>query len=230
MSKKPVVKKVVSAIQEVLSIQDKKAIDIEMVDVMSQAHNAGLKRSELVFQVAKSTKSILGVDCTKERWEAIFADFENRLVNTKEILPSTARNYSKEVVQILGAELPPVLKPKGTSKTAKHEQAKKEKQDDLAKKYEHESLENLTSNLVQLAGLTDKDSVQKFKEVSSVILKKTKEKEQQEKQNETQAQKDFKAEYTTWFQGLLKTDEGKKELIAFRLNKEVRAVLVKVLN
>ena len=57
-----------------------------------------------------------------------------------------------------------------------------------------------------------------------------KEKEQQEKQNETQAQKDFKAEYTTWFQGLLKTDEGKKELIAFRLNKEVRAVLVKVIN
>jgi hypothetical protein len=230
MSKKPVVKKVVSAIQEVLSIQDKKAIDIEMVDVMSQAHNAGLKRSELVFQVAKSTKSILGVDCTKERWEAIFADFENRLVNTKEILPSTARNYSKEVVQILGAENPPILKPKGTSKTAKHEQAKKENQDAIAKKYEHESLENLTSNLVNLVGLTDKDSVQKFKEVSSVILKKTKEKDQQEKQNETQAQKDFKAEYTTWFQGLLKTDEGKKELIAFRLNKEVRAVLVKVLN
>ena len=230
MSKKPAIKKVVSAIQEVLSIQDKKFIDIEMVDVMSQAHNAGLKRSELVFQVAKSTKSILGVDCTKERWEAIFADFENRLVNTKEILPSTARNYSKEVVSILGAEKPPILKPKGTSKTAKHEQAKKANQDAIAKKYEHESIENMTSNLVQLAGLTDKDSVQKFKEISSVMIKKTKEKEQQEKQNESQELKDFKSEYSTWFNGLLKTQEGRTELVALRLNKEVRAVLVKVIN
>ena len=39
---------------EVLSIQDKKFIDVEMVDVMAQAHNAGLKRSELVFQVANA--------------------------------------------------------------------------------------------------------------------------------------------------------------------------------
>ena len=62
------------------------------------------------------------------------------------------------------------------------------------------------------------------------FLKEIEDEIEQEKQNETQAQKDFKAEYTTWFQGLLKTDEGKKELIAFRLNKEVRAVLVKVLN
>ena len=212
---------------EVLSIQDKKFIDVEMVDVMAQAHNAGLKRSELVFQVANASKSLVK-ECTKEKWELVWADFENRLVNTKEILPSTARNYRVEVVKILKAD--GIEKPKGNSKTAKHEQAKKANKDAIDKKYEHESLENLTSNLVNLVGLTDKDSVQKFKEVSSVVLKKTKEKAEQEKQNETQAQKDFKAEYTTWFQGLLKTDEGKKELIAFRLNKEVRAVLIKVLN
>lgn len=228
MSKKPVIKKVVQAVQEVLSIQDKKFIDVEMVDVMAQAHNAGLKRSELVFQVAKSGKSLLGADCTKERWELVWSDFENRLVNTKSILPSTARNYRVEVVKILKAE--GVEKPKGTSKTAKHEQGKKENQDAIAKKYEHESIENLTSNLVQLAGLTDKDSVQKFKEVSSVMIKKTKEKEQQEKQNESQELKDFKSEYSTWFNGLLKTQEGRTELVALRLNKEVRAVLVKVLN
>jgi hypothetical protein len=212
---------------EVLSIQDKKFIDVEMVDVMAQAHNAGLKRSELVFQVANASKSLVK-ECTKEKWELVWADFENRLVNTKEILPSTARNYRVEVVKILKAD--GIEKPKGTSKTAKHEQAKKANKDAIDKKYEHESIENLTSNLVNLIGLTDKDSVQKFKEVSSVVLKKTKEKGEQEKQNETQAQKDFKSEYTTWFNGLLKTDEGKKELIAFRLNKEVRAVLVKVLN
>jgi hypothetical protein len=212
---------------EVLSIQDKKFIDVEMVDVMAQAHNAGLKRSELVFQVANASKSLVK-DCTKEKWELIWADFENRLVNTKEILPTTARNYRVEVVKILKAD--GIEKPKGTSKTAKHEQAKKANKDALDKKYEHESLENLTSNLVQLAGLTDKDSVQKFKEVSSVVIKKTKEKAEQEKQNESQELKDFKSEYSTWFNGLLKTQEGRTELVALRLNKEVRAVLVKVLN
>ena len=212
---------------EVLSIQDKKFRDVEMVDVMAQAHNAGLKRSELVFQVANASKSLVK-ECTKEKWELVWADFENRLVNTKEILPSTARNYRVEVVKILKAD--GIEKPKGNSKTAKHEQAKKANKDALDKKYEHESLENLTSNLVNLVGLTDKDSVQKFKEVSSVVIKKTKEKAEQEKQNESQELKDFKSEYSTWFQGLLKTQEGRTELVALRLNKEVRAVLVKVIN
>jgi hypothetical protein len=212
---------------EVLSIQDKKFIDVEMVDVMAQAHNAGLKRSELVFQVANASKSLVK-ECTKEKWELVWADFENRLVNTKEILPTTARNYRVEVVKILKAD--GIEKPKGTSKTAKHEQAKKANKDALDKKYEHESLENLTSNLVNLVGLTDKDSVQKFKEVSSVVIKKTKEKAEQEKQNESQELRDFKSEYSTWFNGLLKTQEGRTELVALRLNKEVRAVVVKVIN
>jgi hypothetical protein len=212
---------------EVLSIQDKKFIDVEMVDVMAQAHNAGLKRSELVFQVANASKSLVK-ECTKEKWELVWADFENRLVNTKEILPTTARNYRVEVVKILKAD--GIEKPKGTSKTAKHEQAKKANKDALDKKYEHESLENLTSNLVNLVGLTDKDSVQKFKEVSSVVIKKTKEKAEQEKQNESQELRDFKSEYSTWFNGLLKTQEGRTELVALRLNKEVRAVLIKVTN
>lgn len=226
MSKK--IQTAVKTAVEVLSVQDKKFIDVEMVDVMSQAHNAGLKRDELTFQVAKASKSLIGKDCTKERWDLIFSDFENRLVNTKSILPSTARNYRVEVVNILKAE--GIKKPNGTSKTAKHEQGKKAEQDAIAKKYEHESIENLTSNLVQLAGLTDKDSVQKFKEISSVMLKKTKEKEKQEKENETQELKDFKSEYSTWFNGLLKTQEGRTELIALRLNADVRAVVKKVLS
>ena len=62
------------------------------------------------------------------------------------------------------------------------------------------------------------------------MLKKTKEKEKQEKENETQELKDFKSEYSTWFNGLLKTQEGRTELVALRLNKEVRAVVQKVLN
>ena len=63
-----------------------------------------------------------------------------------------------------------------------------------------------------------------------MAIKKTKEKAEQEKQNESQELKDFKSEYSTWFNGLLKTQEGRTELVALRLNKEVRAVLVKVIN
>jgi hypothetical protein len=212
---------------ESLSVQDKKFIDVEMVDVMAQAHNAGLKRSELVFQVANASKSLVK-DCTKDKWELVWADFENRLVNTKSILPTTARNYRVEVVKILKAD--GIEKPKGTSKTAKHEQAKKAMQDEVEKKYEHVSIENLKSELIQLSDKLDKDSKQKFKEVQSVVLKKAKLLQDEIDDKETQAEKDFKSEYTTWFQGLLKTQEGKQELIALRLNKEVRAVVQKVLS
>jgi hypothetical protein len=228
MSKKSTATATTEKQVEVLSIQDKKFIDIEMVDVMAQAHSAGLKRSELTFQVANSTKKLIGKDCTKERWELIFADFENRLVNTKQIIPTTARNYRVEVVAILKAD--GIVKPKGTSKTAKHEQDKKAKQDEVEKKLEHVSIENLKTELVQLSDKLDKDSKQRFKDIQSVVLKKAKAIQDEQDAKETQDQKDFKSEYTTWFQGLLKTQEGKQELVALRLNKEVRAVVQKVLN
>lgn len=213
---------------EVLSVQDKKFIDIEMVDVMAQAHSAGLKRSELTFQVANSTKKLIGKDCTKERWELIFADFENRLVNTKQIIPTTARNYRVEVVAILKAD--GIVKPKGTSKTAKHEQDKKAKQDEVEKKLEHVSIENLKAELVQLSDKLDKDSKQRFKDIQSVVLKKAKALQDEQDAKESQELKDFKSQYTDWFNGLLKTQEGRTELIALRLNKEVRSVVQKVLN
>lgn len=223
-------KKITKAVQkavEVLSVQDKKFIDVEMVDVMAQAHNAGLKRSELVFQVANASKSLVK-DCTKDKWELVWADFENRLVNTKSILPSTARNYRVEVVNILKAE--GIKKPLGTSKTAKHEQGKKEKQDALEKKLEHVSIENLKAELVQLSDKLDKDSKQRFKDIQSIVLKKAKAIQDEQDAKESQELKDFKSQYTDWFNGLLKTQEGRTELIALRLNKEVRAVVQKVLN
>ena len=223
-------KKITKAVQkavEVLSVQDKKFIDIEMVDVMAQAHNAGLKRSELVFQVANASKSLVK-DCTKDKWELVWSDFENRLVNTKSILPSTARNYRVEVVNILKAE--GIKKPLGTSKTAKHEQGKKEKQDALEKKLEHVSIENLKAELVQLSDKLDKDSKQRFKDIQSIVLKKAKAIQDEQDAKESQELKDFKSQYTDWFNGLLKTQEGRTELIALRLNKEVRAVVQKVLN
>jgi len=225
------IKKVVQAVSkavEVLSTQDKAFIDTDIVSFLENANKAELKKSELIFKASANVELLIGKDCTKARWELIFADIENRLVNTKGILPSTARNYGIEIKGILKEK--GITKPKGTSKTAKHEQAKKATQDEVEKKYEHISLENLKSELIQLSDKLDKDSKQKFKEVQSVVLKKAKLLQDEIDAKETQAEKDFKSEYTTWFQGLLKTQEGKQELIALRLNKEVRAVVQKVLS
>jgi hypothetical protein len=180
-----------------------------------------------VFQVANASKSLVK-DCTKDKWELVWADFENRLVNTKSILPTTARNYRVEVVKILKAE--GIEKPKGTSKTAKHEQAKKATQDEVEKKYEHVSIENLKTELINLSDKTDKNSKQKFKEISSVVYKKAKEIEDEQLAKESDELKDFKDQYTTWFKGLLATQEGRTELIALRLNADVRAVVKKVLS
>jgi len=222
------VKTAVSKVVEVLSTKDKSFIDTDIVSFLDNANKAELKKSELIFKASDNVEVLLGKECTKTRWELIFADIENRLVNTKGILPSTARNYGIEIKGILKEK--GITKPKGTSKTAKHEQSKQLKADEIAKKYEHESLENLATELTQLIGLTDKNSVEKFKEVSKVVVEKTRAKEKQDKENETQELKDFKEQYTTWFNGLLKTQEGRQELIALRLNTEVRAVVNKVLS
>ena len=213
---------------EVLSVQDKKFIDTDIVSLLESVNKAELTKAELIFKASANVEVLLGADYSKDRWELIFADIENRLVNTKSILPSTARNYSIEIKAILKEK--GITKPKGTSKTQRHEQAKKAQADELAKKYEHESLDNLATQLTQLIGLTDKNSVEKFKEVSKVVVEKTKAKEKQDKLDESQELKDFKSEYSTWFNGLLKTQEGRQELIALRLNKEVRSVVAKVLS
>ena len=222
------IKKVVQKVVESLSVQDKKFIDTDIVSLLESVNKAEITKAELIFKASANVELLIGKDCTKARWELIFADIENRLVNTKGILPSTARNYGIEIKGILKEK--GITKPKGTSKTAKHEQAKKATQDEVEKKYEHISLENLKSELIQLSDKLDKDSKQKFKEVQSVVLKKAKSLQDEIDAKETQAEKDFKSEYTTWFQGLLKTQEGKQELIALRLNKEVRAVVQKVLS
>lgn len=227
MQKKTIATAVNKAV-EVLSTKDKAFIDTDIVSFLENANKAELKKSELIFKASANVELLIGKDCTKARWELIFADIENRLVNTKGILPSTARNYGIEIKGILKEK--GITKPKGTSKTAKHDQAKKANAEAIAKKYEHESLENLATELTQLIGLTDKNSVEKFKEVSKVVVEKTKAKEKQDKENETQELKDFKDQYTTWFNGLLKTQEGRTELIALRLNSEVRAVVNKVLS
>ena len=208
--------------------RSKKFIDTDIVSLLESVNKAELTKAELIFKASANVEVLLGADYSKDRWELIFADIENRLVNTKSILPSTARNYSIEIKAILKEK--GIEKPKGTSKTAKHEQAKKANADELAKKYEHVSIENLKSELVNLSDKTDKESKQKFKEVSSVVYKKAQELEQDEKAKESDELKEFKDQYTTWFKDLLKTQEGRQELIALRLNAEVRAVVKKVLS
>ena len=213
---------------EVLSVQDKKFIDTDIVSLLESVNKAELTKAELIFKASANVEVLLGADYSKDRWELIFADIENRLVNTKSILPSTARNYSIEIKAILKEK--GIEKPKGTSKTAKHEQAKKANADELAKKYEHISIENLKSELINLSDKTDKASKQKFKDISSVVYKKALKIEQDEKDKESDELKEFKDQYTTWFKDLLKTQEGRQELIALRLNAEVRAVVKKVLS
>ena len=147
--------KAVKAVKEVevLSTQDKKFIDTDIVSLLESVNKAELTKAELIFKASANVEVLLGSDYSKDRWELIFADIENRLVNTKSILPSTARNYSIEIKAILKEK--GITKPKGTSKTAKHEQNKKATQDELAKKYEHISIENLKSELINLSDKTD---------------------------------------------------------------------------
>ena len=197
-TKKAVVKAV-----EVLSVQDKSFIDTDIVSLIADAQSAVLKRDEFIFKASENVRKLLGADFTKERWELVFADIENRLVNTKGILPSTARNYKVEIVNILKLANPPCLKPKSTSRTAKIEQ---DKTADLEKKYGHVSLENLKSTLSNLAGSLDSSDIDEFKEVQSVVLKKMQQ-AKKDKQNELKAEKKtFKTEYTKHFADIIENE------------------------
>ena len=210
-TKKEVVKSV-----EVLSVQDKSFIDTDIVSLIADAQSALLKRDEFIFKASENVRKLLGADFTKERWELVFADIENRLVNTKGILPSTARNYKVEIVNILKLANPPCVKPLSTSRTAKIQQAKK---DALTKKYEHESIENLKATLSNLAGSLDsKDDIKEFKEVQSVILKKTQEAKKAKQDETKQENKKFIADYTAWFKDLLSNEP--ELLVAFRTNQD----------
>ena len=210
-TKKEVVKSV-----EVLSVQDKSFIDTDIVSLIADAQSALLKRDEFIFKASENVRKLLGADFTKERWELVFSDIENRLVNTKGILPSTARNYKVEIVNILKLANPPCVKPLSTSRTAKIQQAKK---DALTKKYEHESIENLKATLSNLAGSLDsKDDIKEFKEVQSVILKKTQEAKKAKQDETKQENKKFNADYTAWFKDLLSNEP--ELLVAFRTNQD----------
>mgnify|MGYP003347937540 FL=1 len=210
-TKKEVVKSV-----EVLSVQDKSFIDTDIVSLIADAQSALLKRDEFIFKASENVRKLLGADFTKERWELVFSDIENRLVNTKGILPSTARNYKVEIVNILKLANPPCVKPLSTSRTAKIQQAKK---DALTKKYEHESIENLKATLSNLAGSLDsKDDIKEFKEVQSVILKKTQEAKKAKQDETKQENKKFNADYTAWFKDLLSNEP--QLLVAFRTNQD----------
>lgn len=210
-SKKEVVKSV-----EVLSVQDKSFIDTDIVSLIADAQSAVLKRDDFIFKASENVRKLLGADFTKERWELVFSDIENRLVNTKGILPSTARNYKVEIVNILKLANPPCVKPLSTSRTAKIAQDKK---DALTKKYEHESIENLKATLSNLAGSLDsKDDIKEFKEVQSVILKKTQEAKKAKQDETKQENKKFNADYTAWFKDLLSNEP--ELLVAFRTNQD----------
>jgi hypothetical protein len=152
----------------ILTLSANQLVEVDKaVNLLAQANGAELKKAELIHKGSVIVSALLGEDVSIEVWKSVYAEIENRLVNAKKILPSTAKNYLSEITKILKAQ--GIEKPKSQERTALIKSAKAQA---LEKKYEHQSIENLSKSLSQLIGKTDKASIDQFKEVSQVILKK----------------------------------------------------------
>tara|TARA_R110000868_G_scaffold40059_2_gene138847 strand:- start:2560 stop:3222 length:663 start_codon:yes stop_codon:yes gene_type:complete len=171
------------------------------VDCFALANGAELKKAELIHKGSKIVSALLGVDYTIEKWKAIYAEIENRLVNAKKILPSTAKNYLSEMTKILRAG--GLEKPKSQERTAL---IKSEKAEALEKKYSHASVENLSKTLTALIGKTDKASVNEFKEVSQVIMRKTSKAQSASDKQTKEAQSAFTKRFMDKMKSIVKND------------------------
>lgn len=169
------------------------------VDFFASANNAELKKAELIHKGSKIVSELLGEDFTIEKWKAIYAEIENRLVNIKKILPSTAKNYLSEMTKILKSQ--GIEKPKSQERTALIKSAKAQ---ELEKKYQHQSVENLSKTLTALIGKKDKASIQEFKEVSQVILKKQSKAQSESDKQVKQAQSDFTKRFMDKMKNIVK--------------------------
>ena len=196
----------------VLSAVDLVQVD-KAVECFALANGAELKKGELIHKGSKIVSALLGEDFTIDKWKAIYSEIENRLVNAKKILPSTAKNYLSEMTKILRAQ--GIEKPKSQERTAL---IKSEKAQALEKKYEHVSVENLSKTLSALIGKTDKSSVNEFKEVSQVILRKqTKAQSANDKQTK-QAQSDFTKRFMDKMKSIVKNDPAYALYLETNLN------------
>ena len=127
---------------------------------------------------------------------------KTEIVNTFKISPNTAKDYLTEIVEILKLRNPAIIKPASKKADAIRKAEKKIQADAKLAEYEHIAVESLAPELVSLATKTDKESVARFKEISSVIKSKNdaqvKEIEKQEKDD----RKAFKESYTKDFKDI----------------------------
>jgi hypothetical protein len=183
------------------------------VNLLAQANGAELKKAELIHKGSKIVSALLGEDVSIEVWKSVYAEIENRLVNAKKILPSTAKNYLSEITKILKGQ--GIEKPKSQERTAL---IKSEKAEALEKKYSHASVENLSKTLSALIGKTDKASVQEFKEVSQVILRKTSKAQSASNKQAKEAQSAFTKRFMDKMKSIVKNDPAYALYLETNLN------------
>jgi len=183
------------------------------VNLLAQANGAELKKAELIHKGSKIVSALLGEDVSIEVWKSVYAEIENRLVNTKKILPSTAKNYLSEITKILKGQ--GIEKPKSQERTALIKSAKAQA---LEKKYEHQSIENLSKSLSQLIGKTDKSSIDQFKEVSQVILKKQTKAQSASTKQDKEAQSAFTKRFMDKMKSIVKNDPAYALYLETNLN------------
>jgi len=184
---------------EVLSFENKQILNTEVIARLVEANKAHKTKDGFIFEAsegfAEFVESLNADEFTKEVWEGAMDYIKAEIVNTFKISPNTAKDYLTEIVEILKLRNPAILKPASKKADAVRKAEKKAENDSKLAEYAHVSVENLTDSLVELAPKTDKASIVKFKEISSIVKSKNdailKASEQQEKDDK----KAFKEEY-----------------------------------
>ena len=114
-----------SKVVYVLADAIKTALHTQVTLNCVQAESLAIKRVELfnvtadnlaVILEPASGKGVTPTPCTLEHWEAVFAFVEQDLINTRNILPSTAKVYISELYKLLKAR--GIEKPKAKTASA----------------------------------------------------------------------------------------------------------------
>jgi len=191
---------------EVLSFENKQVLNTEVIARLVDANKAHKTKDGFIFDAsegfAEFVESLNADEFTKEVWEGAMDYIKTEIVNTFKISPNTAKDYLTEIVEILKLRNPAIIKPASKKADAIRKAEKKIQADAKLAEYEHIAVESLAPELVSLATKTDKESVARFKEISSVIKSKNdaqvKEIEKQEKDD----RKAFKESYTKDFKDI----------------------------
>lgn len=191
---------------EVLSFENKQILNTEVIARLVDANKAHKTKDGFIFDAsegfAEFVESLNADEFTKEVWEGAMDYIKAEIVNTFKISPNTAKDYLTEIVEILKLRNPAILKPASKKADAIRKAEKKAETDAKLAEFEHVSVENLTDTLVKLASKTDKDSIAKFKEISSVIKSKNDAQVKKIEKQEKDDRKAFKESYTKDFKDI----------------------------